>query len=65
MNKQALIRVMMVLVITFTAAFFVLAGNRSSAVPEEECTEYQQESCESKAQGGFIIETLTRNLLGK
>jgi hypothetical protein len=65
MKKQLLIRIM-TLVIIITAAFFVASAARTARLAEkEECLQGESECTETKNQSEFLLESLTRNLLGR
>jgi uncharacterized protein YxeA len=65
MKKQLLIRMMM-LVIIITAAFFVVSAARTAKLAQkEECVQGESECTDTKSQSEFLLESLTRNLLGR
>jgi len=55
-------------VLIITAAAFVVAATRSNpkAANKEECTQQEQAECvEKNTRSEFLIESITRNLLGR
>ncbi|MGB8193017.1 MAG: hypothetical protein WCF67_13900 [Chitinophagaceae bacterium] len=66
MKRLIPIRILM-LVIVITVAVFVVAATRATphVEPTEECIQNEQEGCEKKTQSEFLLESLTRNLMGR
>lgn len=64
MKKQSIIRSLMVVAVVAAAAFVVAATRTARPVTgKEECTQQQQNECVDKSSE-FLLEKLTRNLLG-
>lgn len=65
MKKQVLIRIM-TLVIVITAAFFMVSAARTAKLAQQEqCIQGESECTDMKSQSEFLLESLTRNLLGR
>lgn len=65
MNRSSLLRIFIVGAIITTTLFVVSANTRASIknAPSEECTE--QKHCEETNQSEFILESLTKSVLGR
>jgi len=64
MQKQFIIRVLMVVMIISAAIFVVAAVNSSKTMAgTEECGQDKQDCLETRSQSEFVLEALTRNLL--
>lgn len=56
----------MTLVIVITAALFMVSAARTAKLArQEECIQGEQECTDTKSQSEFLLESLTRNLLGR
>lgn len=56
----------MTLVIILTAAVFMISAARTARLAQqEECIQGENECMETKNQSEFLLESLTRNLLGR
>ena len=67
MKKQSIIRIFL-LVVVITAAVFVGAAVRNSSPLSnntEECLQDKQECLDAKNQSEFLLESLTKHLLGR
>lgn len=49
-----------------TAAFFMVSAARTAKLAQkEECVQGESECTDTKSQSEFLLESLTRNLLGR
>jgi hypothetical protein len=56
----------MTLVIVITAAFFMVSAARTAKLAQQEqCIQGESECTDMKSQSEFLLESLTRNLLGR
>jgi hypothetical protein len=65
MKRGSILRIFVVGAIITTTLFMVAANTRASLknAPAEECTE--QKPCEETNQSEFILESLTKSILGR
>ncbi|HKP31751.1 MAG TPA: hypothetical protein VJT83_03465 [Chitinophagaceae bacterium] len=65
MKRISVVRILIVGTIITTTMFVVAANTRASIKgnPAEECTE--QKACEDGNQSEFILESLTKGILGR
>ena len=65
MKRITILRTFIVAAIVLTTLFVVTATTRASLknTPNEECTE--QKPCEDSNQSEFILESLTKSILGR
>lgn len=65
MKKQLFLRILTVVIIITAAAFVVSAARTAKLAQNEECVQGETECTETKSQSEFLLESLTRNLLGR
>ncbi|HEY0678419.1 MAG TPA: hypothetical protein VGD17_09035 [Chitinophagaceae bacterium] len=66
MKKQSIIQTFLIAVV-ITLAVFVVAAARTNTplASQDECLQEKVECPESETQSEFLLESLTRNLLGR
>jgi hypothetical protein len=67
MKKQSIIRIFMLVAIIAAAVFVVAAVRTNRPVSEgDECMQEDKQECvETRTQSEFLLEAITRNLLGR
>jgi hypothetical protein len=67
MKKQSIIRIFLVVAIIAATVFVVAAMRTKTPLREggDECMQDKQERVETRTQSEFLLEAITRNLLGR
>jgi hypothetical protein len=70
MKRQSFIRILVSMMIVITAVYVLAAAQRARVVADttsEECikTTSEDEECPTRTQSEFVLESLTRSLLGR